>query len=143
MNKCLLAVTLALLGSGSVLADGAQNKQSALEECSAYSGAGMRGCLQKKADASGIELARAESNVRGALKKWDEDAQYVKLAQSRFEVSNKEFLRYRDAYCGFNASLGGGAIGGALDTRKLACTAELNVNRSQQILDAVSHLPLK
>ncbi|PHP90694.1 hypothetical protein CFB52_003385 [Burkholderia sp. AU18528] len=41
------------------------------------------------------------------------------------------------------SSLGGGAIGNALEMRRLACVAELNNRRAAQLRDAVSDLPLK
>ncbi|MEB2502855.1 MULTISPECIES: hypothetical protein [Burkholderia] len=41
------------------------------------------------------------------------------------------------------SSLGGGAIGNALEMQRLACVAELNNRRAAQLRDAVSDLPLK
>lgn len=143
MSRYLSILALALVANCSAWADGVQDKQSAREECSAYSAAGMRDCLEKKAGASGVALRKAENIVRKALDKWDEDMQYVNIAKSKFEASSKEFLHYRDTYCAFNASLGGGAIGNALEIRRLACVVELNVSRTQQIENAVSDLPLK
>jgi len=113
------------------------------EECSAFSQAGMRDCLAKKAKDSQKALRQAEEKVVNALSSWDEDQKYIDLAKVKFAASNKDFAKYRDAQCAFASSLGGGAIGNPLDMRSLACVAELNNRRAEQLRDAVSDLPLK
>jgi len=65
--------------------------------------------------------------------KWKEDKKYVDLAKMRFAASRKAFIEYRDKQCAFAASLGGGAIGHALETRRLACMTELNNRRAEQL----------
>ncbi|WP_244110728.1 lysozyme inhibitor LprI family protein [Burkholderia ambifaria] len=104
---------------------------------------GVRECLQEKQEASEVELKRAEEKVRAAFAKWDEDAKYINLAKVRLAASQKAFVKYRTAQCAFASSLGGGAIGNALEMRRLACVAELNNRRAAQLRDAVSDLPLK
>jgi uncharacterized protein YecT (DUF1311 family) len=113
------------------------------EECSAFSQAGMRDCLAKKAENSQKALRQAEEKVVNALSSWDEDHKYINLAKVKFATSNKDFAKYRDAQCAFASSLGGGAIGNPLDMRRLACVTELNNRRADQLRDAVSDLPLK
>lgn len=113
------------------------------EECSVFSQAEMRDCLAKKAESSQKELQQAEENVASILSKWDEDNKYLNQARAKFALSNKGFAKYRDAHCAFASSLGGGAIGAALDMRRLACVTELNNRRAEQLRDAVSDLPLK
>jgi len=113
------------------------------EECSAFSQAGMRDCLAKKAESSREALRQAEEKVASALSKWAEDQKYINQAQLKFAASNKDFAQYRDAQCAFASSLGGGAIGNALDMRRLACVSELNQRRAEQLRDAVADLPLK
>lgn len=113
------------------------------EECSAFSQAGMRNCLAKKADGSQKALRQAEEKVASILSKWDEDNKYVNQAKVKFVSSNKNFAKYRDAHCAFASSLGGGAIGTALDMRRFACVTELNNRRAEQLRDAVSDLPSK
>ncbi|GAB2851696.1 DUF1311 domain-containing protein [Pseudoduganella ginsengisoli] len=111
------------------------------EECSAFSEAGMRDCLVHHAAQSAKVLKQAEESASAALAKWDEDAKFVRAAKVRLETSGREFLRYRDAHCAFAASLGGGAIGNALEMMRLACVAELNYRRAGQLTNAVADLP--
>lgn len=111
-------------------------------ECS-YEISGVRECLQRKQEASAVELKRVEEKVRGVLAKWDENSKYMSLAKTKLATSTKAFIRYRDGHCAFAASLGGGAIGNALDMRRLACEAELNNRRAEQLRDVVSDLPLE
>lgn len=100
----------------------------------------MRECLAKKADESQQALTRAGNSAVSALTQWNEDDKYVRAAKTNLAKSNKVFARYREAQCGFLTSLGGGAIGNALEIGRLACVAELNGNRAEQLRDAASAL---
>ena len=113
------------------------------EECSAFSEAGMRDCLTEKSKKSQKALSQAEEKVVDTLSKWDEDSKFLQLAKARLSASGKAFAKYRDEQCAFASSLGGGAIGNALEIRRLACVTELNNRRAAQLRDAVSDLPLK
>ncbi len=140
-------IALFVILSMPVFANGAepvpvQNERSVREECS-YAKSGIRGCLEEKAKASETALRQEEDNVRTSLAKWDEDAKYINLAKTRFDASSKEFAKYRKAQCEFAGSLGGGAIGNALETMRLACVFELNAARTEQLKRAVSELPVK
>lgn len=120
-----------------------QSERAALEECGAYSEAGMRECLAKKARESALGLRRAEERALAALSKWDEDAKFVDLAKEKLKASSKAYEKYRDAQCAFAASLGGGAIGNALELRRLSCIVGLNNGRTKQINTDSSELPPK
>ena len=113
------------------------------EECSAFSQAGMRDCLATKAENSQKALRQAEESVARVVSKRDEDSQYVNQAKAKPAASSKEFAKYREIQCAFASSLGGGAIGNALEMRRLACISELNDRRAEQLSSAVSELPLK
>ncbi|KAB0639282.1 DUF1311 domain-containing protein [Burkholderia latens] len=113
------------------------------EECSAYSQADMKDCFAQKASESRIYLKKAESDALAAIKKWDEDNKYIHASELVLMVSNKEFEKYRAAQCEFSASLSGGGAGNAREMGRLACVAELNNRRAQQLRHAVSDLPLK
>ena len=113
------------------------------EECSAFSQAGMRDCLAEKAKESQKALRQAEEKVTGSLTKWDEDDKYIKQAKAKLAASNKKFAEYRDAQCGFSASLSGGGAGNSHEIGRLACVAELNNRRAEQLHNAMSDLPLK
>lgn len=123
--------------------DAAQSARAALDECSSHPQAGMRECMAKKVSASNVALKQAEDQARSALAKWDEDAKYVKLAVARLNASSREFSRYREATCAFEASLGGGAIGSALEVRRMTCILDLNLRRAEQLGSAASELPMK
>jgi uncharacterized protein YecT (DUF1311 family) len=110
---------------------------------SEFSQAGMWDCLAKKAKESQETLRRAEEKAAHTLSKWDEDHPYIKTAKAKLAASNKAFVKYREAQCAFAYSLGGGAIGSALDMRRFSCIAELNNRRAEQLRNAVSDMPLK
>jgi len=140
------ALGLALHGPLCVLAAAsppAANERALREECSAFSQAGMRDCLAHKAESSQRALKKAEKSAAAALSRWDEDSRYRQQAQARLAASQKAFVQYRDAQCRFAYSLGSGAIGNALEMRRLACLAELNGGQASRLDDALSDLPLK
>ena len=77
------------------------------------------------------------------LSEWDEDPSNINIAKANLTTANKEFIKYRDAQCKFNYSLGGGAIENALEMRLFACIAELNNRRNQQLIDLMSDILTK
>ncbi|WP_313624519.1 lysozyme inhibitor LprI family protein [Achromobacter sp.] len=119
-----------------------QSERELRDECSGEL-TGVRECLEEKAAASEVDLKDAEKRVIDVLTQWDEDTKYVNQAKAKFNASNKEFVKYRDAQCAFASALGGGAIGNALAMRRFACIAELNSRRAFQLRDLVSDRPLK
>lgn len=120
-----------------------QNERNIREECSAYSQAGMRDCLSKKAKESEKVLKQTEDKVINILSKWDEDSKFASIAKTKLATSSKEFARYRESQCAFSTSLGGGAIGNALEIRRLSCVAEINNLRTEQLRNAIIDLPLR
>ena len=143
-NVIVLLGSLALLNFfNNVWADELQREITALEECSAYSQAGMRECLAKKSHESRAALRRAEGQAVAALSKWDEDERFIKLAKAKLIASSKAYERYRDAQCALAYALGGGAIGNALELRRLSCLVALNTERTRQLGTDSSRLPSK
>lgn len=55
------------------------------------------------------------------------------IAKNKLKKSDKELIKYRDLQCDFAYSLGGGAIGNALNMLKYTCLAELNFQRAKQL----------
>jgi hypothetical protein len=47
------------------------------------------------------------------------------------------------AQCSYASALGGGAIGNALELRRLACVVELNTRLAQSITSSISRLLTK
>ena len=143
-NLILLACAFASPDfSGKVWAAELQNKPTALEQCGAYSQAGMRECLEKESRASNAALKRAEEQAAATISKWDEDAKFIDLAKKKLRASNKAYEQYRDAQCAFAYSLGGGAIGNALEMRRLTCRIELDIGRIKQLNTEMSALSTK
>ena len=118
-------------------------ERALLDECSAYSQAGMRDCLAKKAENSQKVLRQAEEKAMSLLPKWDEDMQYISQAQAALTVSNKDFSKYRESQCKFQTALSGGGAGNTREIRRLACVAGLNQIRVEQLRDLLSDLTLK
>lgn len=58
----------------------------------------------------------------------DEDAKYIGLAKEKLRASSKAHKQYPDAQCAFTSSLGGGAIGNALELRRLAADPQAKNN---------------
>jgi len=100
----------------------------------------VQNCLAKKAAQSQKTLKLAEEKAQKALSEWDEDDKYTDLAKEKLAASELAFIKYREEQCAFASSLGGGAAGGALEMRRLACVAELNNRRAEQLRNSV---PLK
>lgn len=122
-----------------------QSERELRDTCSLESGsmAAMRQCLDKKQAQSEAVLKRAEAQARKAISRWDEDDKYIDLAKVRLAVSGRAFAKYRTEHCAFAASMGGGAIGNALEMGRAACVAELNHRRAEQLRLLVSELPPK
>jgi uncharacterized protein YecT (DUF1311 family) len=112
-----------------------------VDECGALSQAGMRACLARKSAESQGALKRVESDLVSALAIWDEDAKYARLAKERLAASSRAFEQYRETQCAFASSLGGGAIGSALDMRRLTCAIELNDARTRLLSSDIAGLP--
>ena len=139
LSFILFSPVLACAASGIVV----QTEREMYEECSAFSQAGMRECLAKKAEDSQMALQQAEKKVVSALSKWFEEDKYIKESKAKFAAANKEFIRYRKAQCAFGSSLSGGGAGGVREIGRLGCVTELNNRRAQQLLDAVFGMPSK
>jgi len=112
------------------------------EECSEFSQAGMRDCLAEKAENSQKALRRAENEAMNILSKWF-DKKYISQSKTALAASSKSFAKYRDSHCKFMASLSGGGAGNSHEIGRLACVAELNNRRVEQLRDALSDLPLE
>ena len=102
---------------------------------------GMRACMDAAAQASAVELAQAQDAMQTAIRGWSEDPPYRVAARNRLAASQARFVHYRTAQCSFAAAMGGGAIGNALDIRRLACEAELNSTRARQLHQFARDMP--
>jgi uncharacterized protein YecT (DUF1311 family) len=131
------------LPAASAQAVATQDERTIREQCSGGSEADMHDCLVKKARESDKALKDAERTAANTLAKWDEDAKFIGQAQTKLRLSSKAFEHYREAQCAFAASIGGGAIGNALDMRRLACVTELNNRRTVQLQATTNGVPMR
>lgn len=111
-----------------------------LREACSFDAAGVRECLDKHAKESEAALKAAESAFAAAVKRWDTDAKYAKQTRQKLSAAAAAFVKYRAAQCAWAASLGGGAIGNALEMSRLACIAELNLRRADSLQTAAREL---
>jgi uncharacterized protein YecT (DUF1311 family) len=130
------------LSNSSLASTEIKNEFELRDECS-YDPIGIRECLQKKLKLSETNLKNTEEKVNQSLEKWDEDPEYINAAKAKLKSANEAFIKYREAQCQFAFSLGGGAIGNALDVRQFSCIAELNNRRAEQLLGSIITLPLR
>ena len=133
-----------ILIAGSVLlAVQAQARDGAMDGCGEHSQAGIRDCLSKKVEEGTAQLKQAEDQAAQAIAKWDEDAKYVKAAKARLQTASAAFKKYSQAQCAFVSALGGGAIGNALENRRMACVVDLTAARVAQLTADTASLPQK
>ncbi|WKB52272.1 lysozyme inhibitor LprI family protein [Eleftheria terrae] len=135
---CLLYLLHGLASAGELAAE-----PDTRQACGHHSQAGMRDCLAALADDSTSALRQAEARAQAALQRWDEDARYVAAATARLAAAARAFGRYREAQCGWAASLRGGAAGNAREITRLACVVELNRGRVRQLDTAMAPLPAR
>ena len=135
-----LVATLAALAVGSACAAEVQSEKDARDDCSGDSQAQMTQCLHGKLAAAQDALKSAHEKARVAITAWVDDDKYHTAALARLATADQAFEKYRAAQCAFNRSLGGGAIGNALDMRSLACEVELDLRRADQLEQLASTL---
>jgi len=147
-HDCAVLSTIAIMGlvittftCKRALAQEPMTGERALRyECSTEP-AGINECLTDKVSQSVTRLRDAHSFATRQLAAWDEDARYVKLARTRLAAADRSFENFKRAHCAFAASMGGGAVGHALETGRLACVADLNVRQADLIRSLVARLP--
>lgn len=137
----LMALGVAPICQAGEPAAAPQQAKNAMETCDQFSQADIRDCLGMHAFKSATLLKNAEAETVAALGKWDEDEGYVTTARAKLKQANTAFARYRDAQCGFATSLAGGAAGNSHEISRLACVADLNVQRAQRLTSDAKSLP--
>jgi len=137
-----LAIVAPLLGIAAAAAQtpSATGELALRDECS-FTPPGMNECLAAKVEASMVELRDARRFAIQRLDAGEEDGRYRRLAIWRLRAADASFERYRKAHCDFAASMGGGAIGHALNARRLACVADLNHRQAELLQRLVADRP--
>ncbi len=120
------SVKKSILISASIFTSVAAIAKSEIDACNAFSQAEMKVCLLKKQSESERKLSKGQQDLLTTINRWDEDDVFVRKSKDSFIASQKEFLKYQEAYCGFNATLSGGAAGNSSELRRLTCIIETN-----------------
>ena len=90
----------------------------------------MSACVSLRASQAHSALESVEREVREAIAKSQEPA-YVKTASAAFEANARSFRRYRKDQCAFVFALA--YVGNGPDDNKMACEAELDIARMEQL----------
>lgn len=94
----------------------------------------MSACVRLRATQASAALESIESEVRDAIAKSREPT-YVKTASAIFEANVRSFRKYRKEQCSFIFTLA--SVGNGAEDNKLACDAELDITRIQQLRAAL------
>lgn len=109
-----------------------QDRLGILSQCAKVaSHVEQRECLRRAAAASDEVLANAERRLSAKLGSADQDALPKRTAITAAQADAKEFIRYASKHCESFAALAFG--GNSQSDRRLACRAELNHSRAQQL----------
>ncbi|WP_447778715.1 lysozyme inhibitor LprI family protein [Variovorax boronicumulans] len=129
------AVIFLSLSAGAAPSRVVQNETELRWACSNESAsmAELRECLDKKEVESEVTLKRAEANLLRAITRWDIEPPYIAATKAKLAAARKSFAKYREDHCAYAKSVGGTAIGNALEMRRAACVAELNNQRAEQL----------
>lgn len=96
----------------------------------------QRACLQQKFIESRAALERAQQDFIEYLRTVDQEAQPKQVALAASRSDAKAFANYSQAHCSAFAALAYG--GNSQQDRRLACQAELNSVRAQQLARVVN-----
>ena len=128
MRLTLLIFVLSLLGA---VAEAAPIDTTIKECWEGNDHRGLNRCVTKRAAIARTNLQAMEDSVRKAIAKSNEDASYLKPVQQRFEASVESYRKYRKDQCQLREALA--AMGNGAGEIKLACEAELDTNRAEEL----------
>lgn len=92
---------------------------------------GMSECVSRRATSARDNLQAVERAMREYIARSQEDISYLAPVRQRFESSVSSYLKYRTEQCSLRealAMMGNGAV-----QIRLACEAELDLNRAQEL----------
>lgn len=92
---------------------------------------GMSECVASRATSAHDNLQAVERAMRVAISKSQEDPSYLVPVRQRFESSVTSYLKYRDEQCSLREALA--SMGNGAPEIKLACEAELDSSRTEQL----------
>ena len=138
---CLAWCLLGCLPMGAALAQ--THSQLALRHhCSEtfFSQIEVKTCLEQALTASADALQKSEEAFDHALQNWDQAPRHIQAARKHLKASQKEFVEYRTQQCNLLSAINGSAAGNAFELRRLACNAELNNRRAEQLQEGVQEI---
>lgn len=115
-----------------ISSSGAAPATQTLEDC--WNGNDHRGmslCVNQRAASVRSKLDAAEAAMRNAIEKKKEPAAYILLVKKNFEASVKSYRHHRAKQCQLREALA--AMGNGPDENRLACEAELDADRIEQL----------
>ena len=121
--------------SATALADTLPLEHSIRDACSDryFAQVDVQTCVRQDAERSATAWHNAQAQAIAKMQQWDEEPKYADAALKKYHAAEQAFAAYRNRYCDWAASLGGGAIGTARQMRKNACIAEQNRTRAKQL----------
>lgn len=99
-------------------------------------------CVNQSLKESEILLKDTQVEALQKLDQWDEELPYKMQSKKALLLSNEQFIHYREKECYFFQTLGGGAIGHALNLRRKGCEYNLNIERVQKLKNKLDQLPM-
>ena len=121
--------------SATALADTLPLEHSIRDACSDryFAQVDVQTCVRQDAERSATAWHNAQAQAIAKMQQWDEEPKYADAALKKYHAAEQAFAAYRNRYCDWAASLGGGAIGTARQMRKNACIAEQNRTHAKQL----------
>jgi uncharacterized protein YecT (DUF1311 family) len=128
MRPAFSLIVLAFLGSIAQAAPA----DITIKEC--WEGNDHRGlslCVSQRAASARAELEAVERAMRDTIAKSEEPRAYLNSVQQSLEASVESYRSYRTIQCQLREALA--AMGNGAAEIKLACEAELDTNRAEQL----------
>lgn len=135
------AVLFLLCVSATALADTLPLEHLIRDACSDryFAQVDVQACVQQDAERSATAWRNAQAQAIAKMQQWDEEPKYADAALKKYHAAEQAFAAYRNRYCDWAASLGGGAIGTARQMRKNACIAEQNRTHAKQLREMMKN----
>jgi uncharacterized protein YecT (DUF1311 family) len=92
---------------------------------------GMAECVANRANAASENLQAAERAMQVSISRSQEDTSYLTPIRQRFESSVTSYRKYKDEQCSLREALA--SMGNGAAEIKLACEAELDLSRTEQL----------
>ena len=134
-------VLLFLFASANAFADTMPLEHIIRDACSDqyFAQVDVQACVKRNADRSETVWHNTQAQTIAKIKQWDEEQRYKDAALQKYAAAEQSFAAYRNRYCDWAASLGGGAIGIARAMRKNACIAEQNRTHAKQLQEIMKN----